>query len=484
MTYAKTKPPFSEAEKGKRAQCFSLKIKFPNKRSCSNLSPHLSHIDVAFPTGAMKKLFFLVALLTLPAPALAQRVSQLPGLHHTMDAPSPPLSTSIAAVVNDNVITTTDLEQRMRLAILSSGLPDNAEVHAHLLPQILRSLIDEQLQTQEARRLDLSVSHEEIDAALQRIATDNHITGDMRQFIAAHGGSADALVEQVRNGLMWNKVIQRELRPKVEIGDDEIDAVINRVRADQGKEEYLVSEIFLAVDNPKDEEQVRQVAQNLVDQIRKGANFAAVARQFSQGTGAPQGGDIGWIQQGELAPELNKALAAAGPGEVSAPIRTSNGFHILGVREKRTVSLGDPNKATIDLTQLFHPYGPSNRDVVLQEAGRLRAAVRSCDAINPTLAASYPGWTAHKLGAMNPSKAPAWLVDKVRGIAVGSASEPLATDKGAAILFVCARNEDGGGDREQITRSIGTEKLELQARRLLRDLRRNAYLDVRLGKDS
>ena len=226
-----------------------------------------------------------------------------------------------------------------------------------------------------------------------------------------------------------------------------------------------------------------QVAEDLVNKIRGGANFAAVARQFSQGTGATQGGDIGWIQQGQLAPELNRALTAADAGKISDPIRTANGFHILGLRDERTVSLGDPDKASINLMQFFHPYGNGDKAVVLQEATRLRGKIRSCGDADSVLT-SFPGWKAQKLGDMNPSKAPAWIVDKISGVSVGSASEPLATDKGAALLFVCGRNDGGAVDREAILRSIGTEKLELQSRRLLRDLRRAAYLDVRLGRHS
>jgi len=439
----------------------------------------------------MKKILALAALgllLTMPAPALAQRVGQSPFAAPPPPSPSmgsitaPVISTSIAAVVNDNVITTTDLDQRMRLAILSSGLPDNADVRQHLVPQILRSLIDEQLQSQEAKRLDLSVTSEEIDQALDHIAKDNHIDGDMRTFVASHEGSPDALIAQVRNGLLWNKVVQRELRPRVEVGDDEIDAVINRIRADSGKQEYLVSEILLPVDNPKDEGQVRQMADNLVGQIKSGANFSAIARQFSQGAGAAQGGDIGWIQPGQLAPELNRALIASDAGQVSDPIQTATGFHILGVREKRTVSLGDPSKASVNLVQAFRPYG-TDKSATLAEASRLRAAVKSCGDIDTALS-GFSGWKSQKLGDMNLSKAPSWLTSKISGVSTGGSSEPLATDKGAVVLFVCSRNDGGDVDREAILHSIGTEKLELQARRLLRDLRRGAYLDVRIGKDS
>ncbi|MGB9154677.1 MAG: peptidylprolyl isomerase, partial [Alphaproteobacteria bacterium] len=299
-----------------------------------------------------------------------------------------------------------------------------------------------------------------------------------------HGASPDAMASQIRNGLLWNKVIQRELRPRVEVGEDEIDAVADRIRADAGKEEYLASEIFLAVDNPKDEDQVHQVADNLVRQIRNGANFTAVARQFSQNAAAAQGGDIGWIQQGQLSPELNNALQGSQAGSVSDPIRTTNGFHILAVREKRTVSLGDPSKASVNLTQLFHPYGANaTKDTLLNEAVRLGKTIKNCDAIDTTLT-SFPGWKAQKMGDVNMSKAPTWLADKVRNVPAGSASEPLPTDKGAVLLFVCSRHDSGDLDRDAIMHSIGTEKLELQARRLIRDLRRSAYLDIRLGKSS
>ncbi len=425
----------------------------------------------------MKKTLILAVLLVLPAQAFAQRIDSLSTIASSLDSKS-----GIAAVVNDNVITMFDLEQRMRLAILSSGMPDSSDVRVHILPQILRSLIDEQLQVQEAKRLDLSVSKEEVDVALERISRDNRIPGDILDFVKAHGVSPQAMTAQIRNGLLWSKVVQREVRPRIEIGDDEVDAAIERVRANTGKEEFLVSEIFLPVDNPKDEEEVKQVAQRLVDQIKSGASFAAVARQFSQGADAGQGGDIGWIQEGQLSPELNRTLVNGAAGQISAPIRTANGFHILGVREKRTISLGgDPSKMTLNLVQAFRAYKKADKAAVMQSAARVRAGVKSCATLDKDLEA-FDGWKSQKLGDMPLSQAPAGLVEKVRNVPTGGSSEPMETDKGVIIMFVCGRSDAAGVDRDLVMRSIGTEKLELQARRLLRDLRRAAYLDVRLGK--
>jgi peptidyl-prolyl cis-trans isomerase SurA len=435
------------------------------------------------------KRFLALAVIVLAAgavPAWAQRIDQLPG----MSPAAPQFQDRVAAVVNDNVISTSDIESRMKLAFLSSGLPDTLEVRQHLLPQILRGLIDEQLQMQEAKRLDITVSNEELDKTLQRIAEDNHISGgDMRAYLKERGASPSALEQQVRAGLSWNKVIQRELRSRVDVGDDEIETAVSRIRASAGKQEFLVSEIFLSVDSAKDEDQVKQVADNLVQQMKGGANFAAVARQFSQSTGAASGGDIGWIQEGQLSPELNRTLAGMQAGEVAGPVRSASGWHILALREKRTIAIGsgESGDVTLNLQQAFRPIPPrGDRASALQEAQQIRSSIGDCSSLQSRLAEKFPAWHLQATDGVKLSQAPSWLADKVRDLSVGKSSEALNTDKGLLVIFVCGRHAPDGNkiDRDAIASSIGTEKLELQARRLLRDLRRAAYLDIRLGSGS
>ena len=424
-------------------------------------------------------LFFFLALLCLPERGFAQRIEQQAGMSASgSDA-------RIAAVVNDNVISSSDINDRIKLAMMSSNLPDNLEIRQKLLPQILRGLIDEQLEMQEAKRLDITVSNEDIDQALKRIAEENKIPVDMKTYISEHGGSPDALVQQVRAGISWNRVVTRELRPRVDVGDDEVDAVIQRIRTNAGKEEYAVSEILLVVDNPKEDEQVKQFGENLVQQLKGGANFPSVARQFSQGTGAATGGDIGWIQEGQLSPELNHALTSMQVGEIAGPIRSASGYHILGLREKRTITLGDSKDVKLNLQQAFRPYSNDiTKEALLDEAYKLKASVTSCTGLQNIIASKFPDWHWNDLGDMDPNKGPSLISDKVRDLSVGQASEPLPTDKGALILFLCGRKvPEGNVNREAIVSSIGTEKLELQARRLLRDLRRDAYLDVRLSSN-
>jgi peptidyl-prolyl cis-trans isomerase SurA len=438
-----------------------------------------------------RALFFLVllAIVTASIGAQAQRVKPLP----TIDvAPRPaptqtheaPYEERIAAVVNDTIVSTSDLRARISLAILSSGLPETSDVKRHLLPQVLRGLIDEQLQMQEGKRLEVTVAQDEIQQTLKRLADDNRIPGgDMAAFLTAHGVPSSTLVNQVRAALTWSKVVQRELRPRVDVGDDEIDAAIERMRANAGKQEYLVSEIYLAVDNPKEEDQVKNFAENLVQQIKGGANFGAIARQFSQGTGASGGGDMGWIQTGQLAPELDKMLQTLQSGEVAGPVRSANGFHILGMREKRTIAPGAVKNESVGLQQAFRPFAPDQtKETLLKEAARLRQSVDGCKDLQSKLAQDFPAWRWQDLGEVKMSDAPSWLADKVRDISVGHASEAMATDKGALMLFVCGRTApEIDVNRNEILNTIGTERMELLARRLLRDLRRSAYIDIRLA---
>jgi len=426
--------------------------------------------------------FFLLFLFIciIPSMGWAQRVDQL-----SQASPSSS-SDKIAVVVNDNIITTADIQERIKLSIISSGLPDTTEVRQKLLPQILRSLIDEQLQTQEAKRLDIVILDEDINHALDRVAHENNIQGDMKSFITQQGGSSTALMDQIRTALAWSKVIQRELRPRVEVGDDEVDAYIQRMRENVGKEEYLVSEIFLPVDSPKDEDQVAQFAENLLEQIKGGANFGAVARQFSQSTSAATGGDIGWILKGQLPLELDKALALMDVGTLSSPIRASSGYYILGLREKRTVSLGESKNAILSLQQVFRPFDSNqSKETILSEAENIRSTITSCTNLRTNILEKHPAWHWQDYGNIDLDKSPSWLTDKVRDLSVGSSTVPLATDKGALVFFLCGRHgTDDGINRDAILNTLGTEKLELQARRLLRDLRRSAYIDIRLASPS
>lgn len=246
----------------------------------------------------------------------------------------------IAAVVNADAVSASDLEDRMRLVMISSGMPDNQDIRERLKPQILSVLIDEKLKLQEAARLEIAVTPEDVAQGFASLAGQNNFTPDQfRAVLTKEGLSVKTLEDQIQSQIAWSKVIQNLLQPQVTVTDNEVDAVIARLKADEGKAEYQVSEIFLPVDSPEGETDVRNLADKLIRQIMDNhAPFGRVAEQFSQSPGAARGGDMGWVQQGQLAQELDSALAQMNEGEVSKPVRSLAGYHVLLLRKKRTMT--------------------------------------------------------------------------------------------------------------------------------------------------
>ncbi len=254
-----------------------------------------------------------------------------------------------AAVVNDDIISVLDLAMRVQLAVVAAGIEDSPEVRRRLTPQVLRGLIDERLQMQEAKRLDITIRDEQVADALDQIARQNNMTeGQFLTMLRNRGVIPTTLIDQIRAQIAWQAVVQRRIRPNVVIAPEEIEEVVGRLSARRGAIERRVGEIFIPVESAAREAEALANANRLLEELRRGANFAGLARQFSQSVTASLGGDLGWVQDGELAPELNTALTQMGPGEVTGPIRTLTGFHFLLLREMRKNDGADIDRARIE----------------------------------------------------------------------------------------------------------------------------------------
>lgn len=251
-----------------------------------------------------------------------------------------PRTETIAAVVNEDAVSESDVAARLDLIIASSGMPDNADIREKMRPQIINILIEEKLKLQEAERLEMEITPEDIAEGFASLAAQNNMSPEQfRAVLTRAGVSIDTLEDQIRSQIAWSRVIQTTLRPQVAIADNEVDALLSRLKANEGKTEYLVSEIFLPVEKPGDEADVRRLAERLTAQLtERQVPFQRLAGQFSQAAGASKGGDMGWVQEGQLQEPLDKALARMSEGDLSAPVRSLAGFHILYLRNKRIIS--------------------------------------------------------------------------------------------------------------------------------------------------
>src|SRR5690242_4351224 len=191
--------------------------------------------------------------------------------------------TRIAAVVNDDVISLVDLQQRIRLALLSTNTPDDQAARQRVAAQVLRVLVDEKLELQEAKRLNVAVSEEDVAAEVTRIERTLQLApGGLETYLRGHGVEKTTLTDQLRAAIAWQRLVQRRMSQSISISQDEIDEMMSRMREAEGQPQSRVAEIFLAVDDPRQEDEVRRDAERLFEQMRNGADFPALARQFSQ----------------------------------------------------------------------------------------------------------------------------------------------------------------------------------------------------------
>ncbi len=397
----------------------------------------------------------------------------------SLAAPAQEISRA-AAVVNDDIVSMLDVKQRLLLSILSTGQQDTPELRQRMLSQVVRGLIDERLQAQEAERLDIKVSDAQIETAIDDISSNNKMTkADFLKALDSRGIMPESFTDQVRAQIVWQSLIARRIRPSAQVSEDEIEDAIRRVQANRGTTLRRISEIFMSVDNPDQDEEIRRNAERIVEQLRAKAEFGALARQFSESATALRNGDIGWVQKGQLPDEIDRTLESMEPGQVSKPIRTLAGYHIIWLRDERQSAEGD---VTLELKQLLFALPPDSnaaqQEDALARAQNARTKVTGCQDVE-SLAQSVGSPGSGSLGKMKLAELPPAIQGAVRGLATGQTSEPIALPAGISLLVVCNR-EDSGIDRDRIGKRLSEERLNVEARKFMRNLRLDANVDIRI----
>lgn len=391
----------------------------------------------------------------------------------------------IAAVVNNEVITVRDLVTRLDFVIITSRLPNKPETRKRLLKQVLRSLIEERLKLQEAKRLGLKVSKKEVRTALGRIEKANNIPqGKLMAVMARQGADAQTLIEQITSALAWRKVVVRKIRPRIRISNEEILEFIERARSNQGRTRYRVFEIFLAVDTPDQDGEVLKAAQRLFEQIKIGSSFTQIARQFSQSATASVGGDLGWIEPGSLPKIIDNRLSRMKTGQVAGPIRTIDGYYIISLRARKVIAAANPANVVVSLTQVTLRFPPkaSEADKNSQRSlARTISETASSCADMEKLSKEIGATGAARLKNVKVGSLSAALRGPARSLAVGKASAPIESGSGLVVLMICERKGDANlPQAKEVRRQLGARRLDILTRRYLRDLRRSAYLDLRV----
>ncbi|RAI57954.1 peptidylprolyl isomerase [Roseicella frigidaeris] len=432
--------------------------------------------------------FPLLALplaVLLAGPALAQHAAaQLPP-----QSQAAAQANRIVAVVNGEVISRADVIGRARLFALNAGIAVAPETLDRLSPQVSRLLVDERLRLQEVRRRRIPVTDADVADAVSELEKRNNLPpGTLRQQLTQVGVAPRVLYDQIRTQIGWARLIRQQLGPNAEPAQSEVDEAMRNAKARVGQPEYLASEIFVPVDDPTNEPQVRRFVEDVIGQLRRGTPFPIAATQFSQAQTALQGGDLGWVRKEEVDPEVASVLERMPPGAISNPIRVPGGFQIISLRQKRET--GRDMATMISMRQAFFPFSgtldPNNptqqqRDQV-EKAQRLAAGARSCDAVETAARSNGAGDRPVdpgliRLETVNPPPLKALLA----GLTPGKASQPILTPDGVIVMMVCSRDTRNLAEvtPEELKQQILRDRIENLSRQLQRDLRRRAQLEMR-----
>ncbi|MES2473822.1 MAG: peptidylprolyl isomerase, partial [Pseudomonadota bacterium] len=412
---------------------------------------------------------------------------------------NPDDNNSIVATVNDESISDYEVRQRVALYLATSGINQQltAEQRKNIRGQILETLEAEKLQLQEAVKKKITVSPTEVDKRINAMMSDNKFTiAQLRQTLSAAGASEEALRAQITASIAWMKAVQDQYGERVNITPEMVDAELRRHAEGANKPHYRVMEIFLPVDNPEQDAKVKKDAEAILLQLRQGAPFSMVARQFSQHPSAATNGDMGWVNDGQLAPELNNAVAKLSVGEISDPVRSAGGYYILGLRERQEplgtkIDTGPKTSVspdgTLPLARLLFPVNPKSPkaelDNVMAVVVQLQQRFAGCAPLEE-VHKQMKGTVYNNLGDIRLADLSPQIQKAMENSGPGDAAAPFMSEAGIELIVRCDKRPEIKTayvmpTRQQVEDQLFQAQISALARRYLRDLKRASNIQVR-----
>lgn len=382
---------------------------------------------------------------------------------------------AISVIVNDEVISRYDVNQRVRLILVTSGIPPTEENLKRIETQSVKALINERIQLQEASKLEVPESQEEIQLMLDRIARGNQTTSEgIIENITSQGVKVDTLISQIKSELLWNKIVRGRFGSYINISDDEINIVYNRTIESINKIQYDISEIFIGFEDEREEKESKELADKLVEQLKNDIAFEPVAQQFSQAPSSGQGGRIGWVSEGQLDQEIITGIENLLSSSISKPIKTVNGYYIIKVNGRSEEGGKNPMKNQYNLTSVT--FSKEDKD----SANDFSENFVSCKRLE-SLLENYNEKEINVIGDRLLQELPTELHDELLRKDAGDTLSPRLSEETIDIILICDRKDDIGVqvNKNTIEDNIYSQKLGMMSRRHLRDLRRDAVIEYR-----
>jgi peptidyl-prolyl cis-trans isomerase SurA len=397
------------------------------------------------------------------------------------------MTESVAAIVNDEIISTYDLAQRMRLLMMTTGIQPTQDTLPQLQQEALAGLVDEHLEIQELKRVEkdqkfaIIAGDDEVRDEVSDMAQQSNLKADgLIAVLKTQGIAQETLYSQIRANVSWQKWINGRYGTRLRIGEDQIKATQARLIAAASKPQYEVSEVFLDATRTGGMETAMRGANQLVAQLQQGAPFPAVARQFSSSSTAAAGGDAGWISPGEMPPEVDTAMEQLRPGQLSQPIQVKDGVYIIYLKDKRSGA----GQTLVSLKQVAVALPanatPADLDAARAKLETAKASFKDCATFEAT-AGKTQGVVASDLGEAELADLSTEFKDAATKLKVGQLSDPIRTKVGLHVLAICGKRAAGAAqvDHDQIERRLYGQQMSMVSRRYMRDLRNSATIEYR-----
>jgi peptidyl-prolyl cis-trans isomerase SurA len=389
---------------------------------------------------------------------------------------------AIAAIVNDEVITSTDVAERRNLIMASNNIPPTTENQQRITPKVMEALIDETIQLQEARRLSIAITDEEIESALSQYEAARKLPpGALKASFAEHGLSMRSLENQFRAQLAWNKVVQKKLRRNVSISADEILRAQQAQAAAPGVPQLRISAVSIMVPDPSKESAQAALAQEISTLMQSGKDMATIARAYATRP------DVrvtppNWVEEERLQPAMQQALRELQPGQVTPPLKSLTTYQILELHARRNApKVLDSTEVAIKEIGIPLPEKPDEKNMLTLRdmAQQVQTHPGSCtdEQIGVAIPQAKVRYVRTTLGAMASE-----LKSTIAELGVTQVSEPMLIDDVVKLFMLCERIDAMQGNlppAKEVRQQLFAEKIELEAQKHLRDLKRDAFIDIK-----
>ena len=391
---------------------------------------------------------------------------------------------SIVAVVNDEAITLTDLISRLDLVIMTSKLPNDYATRKNLSAQIIQTLINEKLQSQEANKLDIRASKLEINNFIAFIEKRNGMEpGTLFSILIQKGLSKNALVEQVKAQIIWEKLLRKVVAPRINVSENEINNELNILLSNEGQNEYKYYEIYLNF-SVQQKQNIINTANQIREQIIESGNFSEIALQMSQSTTAKNGGLVSWTLENSIPRVVYEKIKSMSEKSISEAIITNTGVYIISLEEVRKFKIPNLSDSVLEFaTVKFEiPAEKERIEKITIEIIKKTKNLTSCKEfyeIEKIDGSNYE--SSIRKNIIN--KLSVNLRESLSNLKPGIPSKPYVQTDGIYVIMLCYQNLEANQEyalKELVKNKLQERYFKMRSNRFILSLKRKALIDLRM----